>query len=199
MAAESTQESNLPWQVRQFGQNVSEWIQLQLSRGGSRKGIDPTTPSFEFLDWLLPAISWLIMTVVVAWIAWMIVRALETYAARRQLRRAQPMLQTEAQTPERTTTDWVRQAQEFERQGNWIEACRAFYWATLQLLHDRDWIPHRYSRTDGEYLQETQQLKQPRPFQVLLRTHERSHFGAEPLTAENLQHCRQAYKEIEKR
>ena len=199
MAAESTQTSNLPWQARQLGRNVSEWIQLRLSRADDNSGNESTIPSIEWPEWLGSSIAWLIVTAGILWIAWMIVRSLETYAARRKLLQRRPQIQTLRPTPEQSAAEWVKQAQLFEQQGNWVEACRALYRAALQLLHDRKWVPHRYSRTDGEYLQEIQQLKQPRPLQLLIRTHERSHFGAEPLTAENWQHCRQAYKEIEKR
>ena len=71
--------------------------------------------------------------------------------------------------------------------------------AALQVLADLDWVPHLPSRTDGEYLQAVQPLSRPRPLQLLIRTHERSLFGGDRLTAENLQRCRRAYEELDKR
>ena len=197
MAAASIQTTNWSWQLRHLGNNLSEWIQFQLSRRGQDSREPP--PTFEFPDWVGELLFWVAITVVVIWVALLIVQLIDKYRARRV---GQPLgrIATQAITPEpaRTAADWVRQARQFERHGNWQEACRAFYLAALQLLNDRDWLPHQLSRTDGEYLQAIQKFKQPRPLQLLIRTHERSHFGGESLTAENLQHCRQAYGEIEK-
>ncbi|NER80038.1 MAG: DUF4129 domain-containing protein [Leptolyngbya sp. SIO1D8] len=196
MSAESIQKSNWGWELRHLGKNASEWIQLQLSRGNEDR--EPAT--MEMPEWVGQLLLWIVIAGAVIWLAWLLVQFIEGYRARRvkptQRSAAVPFIPP---PPERTVADWVRQAHKFEQQGNWREACRALYLAALQLLHDRNWISHQFSRTDGEYLQAIQRLKQPRPWQVLLRTHERSHFGAEPLTADNLQHCRQAYQEIEKR
>jgi hypothetical protein len=193
----SIRTSNIPWQIRQLGKNVSEWIQLQLSRDTEPEA---PPPNYEFPAWIGQLLFWGLVVGAIAWFAWLIVQAIDQYLENRR-RRVKPSLQVETVKPvvDRSVAGWLRQAQEFEREGNWREACRALYMAALQLLHDREWIPHQVSRTDGEYLQAIQALTQPRPLQVLIRTHERSLFGGEPLGADNLQRCRQAYEEIEKR
>lgn len=198
MSAESIQKSNLAWRLRHLGKNLSEWIQLQLSRGEPDSQEPP--PTFEFPEWIGRLLFWVVIAVGIVWLAWLILQIADRYLTHRRGKSPrQPIVQTVSQPKEHAVADWLRQAKQFEQQSNWGEACRALYLAALQLLHDRDWIPHQLSRTDGEYLQAIRKLKQSRPLQLLIRTHERSHFGAAPLTVENLRHCRQAYEELEKR
>jgi hypothetical protein len=198
MAAESSiQTSSIPWQIRQLGKNLSEWIQLQLS---GNEAPESPPPSFEFPAWIGQLLFWCLVIGAVIWFAWLIVKAIDRYIENRpRHRKPQPEVQLINDPIERGVAAWLRQAKQFEREGNWREACRALYMAALQLLHDRDWVPHQPSRTDGEYLQAIQPLPQPRPLQVLIRTHERSLFGGEVLGADNVQRCRRAYEEIEQR
>jgi len=198
MAADSVQQSNLAWQLRHLGKNVSEWIQLQLSRGDPEPQAPP--PEFTLPDWLGRFFLGMIIAIAVIWLAWLLVQLVERYlAGRAEQSQRQPVIQTIRDTEPDTVAAWLQRARQAEQDGNWREACRSLYMAALQLLDDREWIPHQISRTDGEYLQESQRLKQPRPLQLLVRTHERSLFGGVSLTAENLQHCRRAYEELAKR
>lgn len=198
MAAESSIQTNsVPWQLRQLGKNLSEWIQLQLSGDESP---EPPPPTFEFPAWIGQLLFWCLVTGAIVWVAWLIVQSVDRYMENRHGKpKRQTQIQLVSEPVEHSAHEWLRRAQQFEREGNWREACRALYMAALQLLHDRNWVPHQSSRTDGEYLQAIQPLQQPRPLQVLIRTHERSLFGGEPLAADNLQRCRQAYEEITKR
>ena len=195
--ASSIQQSSLPWVVRQAGKNLSEWIQLRLSQWEPQDSAPP--PTFEFPAWLGPLFFWLLVIGVVFWLAWLLIQLLDRYLNGRSDRETQPRVDFIAPPEQHTLSTWLRRAHQFEREGNWQEACRALYMAALQLLHDREWIPHQPSRTDGEYLHAIQTLKQPRPMQVLIRTHERSLFGGEPLAADNVQRCRQAYEEVAQR
>lgn len=190
----SIQTNSLPWQLRQAGKNLSEWIQLKLSQGESQDTSPP--PSFEFPAWLGPLLFWCLVAGAIIWLAWLIVQLADRYLENQQSQPSPPQIELIAPPEEHTVAAWLRRAKQFEREGNWREACRALYLAALQLLHDCEWIPHQASRTDGEYLQAVQSLKQPRPLQVLIRTHERSLFGGEPLAADNAKRCRQAYEEI---
>ncbi|HEY9889749.1 MAG TPA: DUF4129 domain-containing protein [Candidatus Obscuribacterales bacterium] len=199
MAADSSlQTNNIPWQLRQMGKNLSEWIQLQLSRGGEES--PSPLPSFEFPVWIGQLFFWAVVLGAVVWLAWLIVQVLDRYFERRRTQpRSQPQVKTLLSPTEHSVGEWLRRAKQFEREGNWREACRALYLAALQLLHDRQWVPHQASRTDGEYLAAIQALQQPRPWQLLIRTHERSLFGADPLSADHLKRCRLAYEELEQR
>ncbi|MDB9528889.1 DUF4129 domain-containing protein [Oscillatoria sp. CS-180] len=194
----SIQTNSLPWQVRQAGKNLSEWIQLQLSSGEQETSSTP--PDFELPVWISEALIGLFAIGAIIWVSWLIVQAIERYLENRQGNRpSQPVVQLTPELANQSVKEWLKQARQFEQERNWREACRALYMAALQILHDRDWISHQVSRTDGEYLREIQTLKQPRPVQLLVNTHERSLFGGDTLTAENLKRCRTAYEEIEKR
>ncbi|MGF1459671.1 MAG: DUF4129 domain-containing protein [Leptolyngbyaceae cyanobacterium] len=190
----SLQTNSLSWQLRQTGKNISEWIQLQLARGNS--GDPAPLPTFEFPPWLGNFVFGCLLIGGVIWLTWVIVQVIEAYLVRRSARSPAPQKALIVPPETYSVAAWLKQAQQFERAGNWREACRALYLAALQLLHDRDWLPHQLSRTDGEYLQAIPPLAKPRPLQVLIRTHERSLFGGEPLAADNCQRCRQAFEEL---
>ncbi|WP_204137393.1 DUF4129 domain-containing protein [Halomicronema sp. CCY15110] len=195
--ASSIQQSSLPWQLRQVGKNLSEWIQLRLAQWEPPAPDAP--PNFEFPVWLGQFLFWLLVIGVIGWLAWLIVQLWDNYLGQRPERRAQPQVDFIVPPEHHTVAAWLRRAQQLERDGNWRGACRAWYMAALQLLHDREWIPHQPSRTDGEYLQTIQTLPRARPLQMLIRTHERSLFGGEALAADNVQRCRQAYEEMAQR
>lgn len=198
MAAESSiQTNNIPWQIRQMGKNLSEWIQLQLSQD---PGPEDPPPSFEFPAWIGQLLFWCLVIGAALYVAWLLVRAFDEFMSKRRNQvKPQPQIQTIEPPTLHSVAEWLRLAKQYERESNWREACRALYMAALQVLHDREWVPHLPSRTDSEYLQAIQPLKQPRPLQVLIRTHERSLFGGEVLGADNLQRCQRAYEEIDQR
>lgn len=197
MSTESSIQTNsLPWQVRQAGKNLSEWIQLQLS-GESPQETPPST--FEFPAWIGPFLFWSAVVGGVIWAAFLLVQLIDLYRSHHQNRKPRPEIRPVPEPVKSSVAEWLKRARQFERERNWPEACRALYMAALQLLDDREWISHLASRTDGEYLEAVSALKQPRPLQLLIRTHERSLFAGEAVTAENLKRCRSAYEEIEQR
>ena len=97
---------------------------------------------------------------------------------------------------------WWQQALALAQEGHYGEACRALYRATLQQLNDRQVLLHDLSRTDGEYLDGLSQRLEvealPRPYQLLIGTHERLTFGGAIASAETFTRCRRAYEEIAK-
>ncbi len=197
MATQPIETTNLPWQLRNAGKNLSEWIQLRLA--GNEEETNNVPTSWDIPEWIAQVLFWLLAMAGIVLLAWVIVQLLDQFLARRSRRQnRQPLVQPLPQETQHSVAEWLRLAKQHEQAGNWREACRALYMAALQLLHDRGWIPHQPGRTDGEYWHEVQALKQPRPWQLLIRTHERSLFGGEVLTAENLQRCRRAYEEVAK-
>ena len=67
--------------------------------------------------------------------------------------------------------------------------------AGLARLNDTETVLYRPSRTDGEYL--TCIAAHPsRPYELLIRTHERLTYGETLATEETYQRCRRAYQEI---
>lgn len=196
MAADGIQQTTLGWQIRKLSQNISEWIELRLS-GPQR--VENSPPSFELPPWLGSLLVWVSIIVGVLLVSWFLWRLLVYYLDSRPApSQSQALLEEEAK-PTLSVTEWLRQAKRWEQAGNWSAACRALYMAALQTLHDRKWVSHLHSRTDGEYLQTLDQVSQPRPYQLLIRTHERDEFGGILPTAENLKRCQHAYREIEKK
>ena len=196
MAANGIQQTTIGWQVRKLSQNISEWIDLRLS--GNGQNVDSPDP-FELPPWLGNLLLWVsigIGTIVVSWFLW---RLLVTYLDNRSIPlQSEAGLGEEAQ-PTLSVAAWLREAKRWEQEGNWPAACRALYMAALQRLHDRKRVSHLESRTDGEYLQTLDQVAQPRPYQLLIRTHERAEFGGIEPTEENLRRCQYAYREIEQK
>ncbi len=71
--------------------------------------------------------------------------------------------------------------------------------AALQRLSDSNLIRQEPSRTDGEYLQLVQEFASSHPYQLLIQTHERLWFSQDAASAEEVDRCWQAYREIESR
>jgi hypothetical protein len=67
--------------------------------------------------------------------------------------------------------------------------------AGLARLNDTETVIYRPSRTDGEYLAQLVDASN-RPYELLIRTHERLTFGDGQATEETYQRCRRAYQEI---
>lgn len=203
MATASFQKTSLGWQLRQFGQQVREWIELQTSKLSPRSNNSTNTgdlPQFEFATWVGEVVFWLVVSLAVAWIIWQLYRTLAPYFPALQAQSnwfKQQRAAEKAATP--TAADWLRRAREQQLQGNYREACRAIYLAMLQQLNDNQQIPHQTSRTDGEYLRLVQQLPHAEPYQVLFRIHERLCFGDDAsISATTVERCQRAYQEIAK-
>ncbi|HSM80531.1 MAG TPA: DUF4129 domain-containing protein, partial [Nodosilinea sp.] len=95
----------------------------------------------------------------------------------------------------RQATYWWREAQRLAQQGDYTAACKALYMAGLARLNDSETVLYRPSRTDGEYL-DCMAANPSRPYELLIRTHERIVYGDAPATEETYQRCRRAYQEI---
>jgi hypothetical protein len=101
--------------------------------------------------------------------------------------------------------NWLKQAQAFQAEGNYAQACRCLYMALLIRLEEGEWLRQDPARTDREYLKGLEALwilaKRPSQlqegFRQLFLTHEQVHYGALDVTPENFQRCQQAYFELE--
>jgi hypothetical protein len=67
----------------------------------------------------------------------------------------------------------------------------------LQQLNDAGIAPQQPSRTDGEYLQLTQDLPQQQSYQTLLAIHEQLCFGNVEISGSVFEECQEAYREIQ--
>ena len=195
MAADGFDRNSLGWQFQQLGQRVGEWIEARFPQNPTL----PQTPQWSFPSWLLEVAFWAIVLSVTFWIGWQLFRVLTSYLTRSRADDASwQNRKTASADEERTVAGWIRQMQEFQRQGNYREACRALYMAMLQRLNDTKLVPHQFSRTDGEYLQVVQQLPQSQAYQTLIQTHEQLCFGDGTASVDLFQRCQRAYQEIER-
>ncbi|NJK54205.1 MAG: DUF4129 domain-containing protein [Leptolyngbyaceae cyanobacterium SU_3_3] len=190
------EKTNFDWQLQQLSRRVGEWIELRLT--GSRLPNVPNSPQWWFPENFLQISFWAIVVFASIWLGWQVWRLASAYLdsanspAARWRNRSEEIAERD-----RTLADWMRQMQEYQRQGNYPEACRALYMAMLQHLNDTKLLPHQLSRTDGEYLKIVQQFPQAQAYQTLIRTHEQLCFGNVAISSEELGICQRAYRAIE--
>jgi hypothetical protein len=191
------EKTNWGWQWHQFQQQVWEWLELQFSQTNLNL---PKAPSinWSFPDWLPKTIFWVIVSLLVAWIGWQVWQRWGSYLGAFpswwQNLSAKPVT---AQTSELKMSQWLKRSQDLARQGNYTQAYRCLYMALLQQLNDTGIAPHQPSRTDGEYLQLTQDLPQESSYELLLLTHEQLCFGDREISQTRFEQCQQAYRQIE--
>lgn len=230
MAGVPYNTSSIGWETRQLLRRFGEWAEYRASQTDL-----PDLPDWSWPDWLkfdLPdevgqTLFWLVIVALSLWLAWLLYLALEP-AITQWLAKDQKWVRfgrTEANADaERSVSYWWQQAQTLAKAGNYGEACKALYRATLQQLHEREIVRHLSSRTDGEYLKKLAKrtgpktaapaadgqpsaqpnsqpdgLPVPRPYQLLIGTHERLTFGRAIASAEMFKRCRRAYEEITKK
>lgn len=197
MSANAFEKTNLGWQLQQLQQRLVEWLELQLSQlRPSLPGIpNVSTPEWlNSLTWLLVRVAfWVILGwVLIRLVLWLMPKML-AYWNSLNLKTGK---QATAASGELTAEGWLLRSRQLYRQGEYRDAARALYMAMLQQLNDSGIAPHQPSRTDGEYIQITQDLPQHQAYQKLLQTHERLCFGNGEITPEAFEQCQQAYRDI---
>jgi hypothetical protein len=194
MSAEAFENNNLDWQIQQGWQRISEWLELKFF----------SLPVLEHLpNWsvspnVLVLLCWLVLGAIALWLGWQLFKLLRPYLWKIQTLQSQ--FSGSGKTSQEqtfTSADWLQQAQKWQQQRNYRDACRALYMAMLQQLDETKRIPHQASRTDGEYLQQVQYLlPQVQPYQILIQTHEQICFSSASISAEMFNRCQQAYQQI---
>lgn len=201
MSAGTFEKTNLGWQIQQFQQQVGEWLALQFSKLFSNLpevNWPSTALEWGWLYWLFNGLFWILVGLLVSWLVLQLLGQWPALLDTFHLRRINGNIEPAARADRPLTADlWLVQAQEFQRQGNYRQACRALYMAMLQRLNDTGVVPGEPSRTDGEYRQLLQQQSgQVQPYQVLIATHEDQCFGDADATLDDFNRCQQAYREI---
>jgi len=196
--------TSLAWQTGLLVRRFREWLEYRLSLIDFEGPDLPELPDWSFPELVQQILFWSLIIALSAWLAFLLYRALEQ-PIRDWLERTQGWTRlgdrTPSADPERSAQYWQQQAQTYAEQGNYSEACKALYRATLQQLHDALILPHDASRTDGEYLTGVRQKMNPtgpRPYQLLIGTHERLVFGIAEASYEVFKRCRLAYEAIQK-
>jgi hypothetical protein len=199
MSTELFEKTNWNWQFSQFQRQVGEWLEYQLSRFYS--ALPELYPQWSIASWfsdLLKVLFWAVLGLFLAWLGWRLWREfnpyLYTWLARVRNSSSSRANNTEKQV---SVAGILAHSQELYRLGNYRDACRYIYLAMLQHLHEKAILPHKLSRTDGEYLQLLQISVTPiQPYETLITTHEQLSFSDAEVTRENYEQCYQAYWEI---
>jgi len=195
------EKTNWGWEFYQQRTKFFEWVELQISRFRLPDlDFEPNLPDWP--QWLVDALSslfkilaWTLLVLVVTWSIWQLLLIL--IPRLRDLRQSFQRISRPATTTPVKPSAWWQRAREWKNKGNYQEAARALYMGMLQILNDVGIAPHKPSRTDGEYRQITSDRSQCQPCNTLLYTHEDAYFGGIEVSAERLDLCQDAYKQIE--
>lgn len=200
MSISSFEKDSLGWQLSQLGQKIGEWWELQTSR------FSPDIPNASLPSWwnwpivetITKVVTWAMVVFLVIWVGWKLWRRFQPYFYSLTRRLNQP-LTTATKTPakELSIDSWLQKAQKFQQQDNYREACQCLYMAMLQRLNDKGIALTEPSRTDGEYLKLVRHLPKPKPYQILLMTHQRLCFSQAEASSSLFEKCQQAYQDIE--
>jgi Domain of unknown function (DUF4129) len=203
-ASPTFEKTNLPWQLRQFQQQIGEWIEQKLSEIKLPKLNLPKGPNVAFDPEWLRIGFWLGIAGLVAWLGWRLWPTVWPWLQQAWQRTAERPAAAADPAPWRrqSASSWVQAAEAFGRQANYGEACRALYFAMLQRFNDTQLVPYADSRTDGEYWislmsalpQTSHRAAQTQSCQVLLQTHEQVCFGPGTVTAATFDRCTKAYR-----
>lgn len=192
-------KDSLGWQIQLLQMRFAEWIDRIFQPKADRPNVNP--PQWLIPEWfsklLLQGLFWLIVIAALAWVGWMIIRLVSPYLGMDWFTRKPRHPNAEPEVEALSISEWLQRSRALAQRGNYREACRALYQAALQKLDERELILNRASRTDGEYVSLLQTLPNPRPYEVLITTHERLCFSKVTITRENFVICEQAYREIE--
>jgi hypothetical protein len=192
MFPDAHRTNSLGWQIRQGFQRLGEWWEYQTSKLDFE---GPDTPDWGWLEPLGRGLFWVLVAALALGAAWLLYQGIKALLGRQ----TGTLVTTTAGPSEemlRQAAQYWREAQDLAKEGDYAEACRALYMAGLIRLNDTETVPYLPSRTDGEYLFYIDQQTAPRPYQLLIRTHERLKFGGAVATEEMYQRCRRAYGEI---
>ncbi|MBD2448712.1 DUF4129 domain-containing protein [Nostoc sp. FACHB-152] len=202
MSTDTFEKTSWSWQISQFQRQAGEWVEYQLDR--FQNSLSRLSPGWQISPWLgnlLTFLFWLIVALFAAFVIWRLWQEFSPYIYS-WLSRGNNSVDAASKNRanDLSVTLWLERSQEFYRQGNYREACRCLYLAILQHLHDTKLIPHKFSRTDGEYLKLLSSTVTPvQPYETLITTHEQLCFGNAEILPENYQQCQQAYQEIVER
>ncbi|MBD2598354.1 DUF4129 domain-containing protein [Nostoc spongiaeforme FACHB-130] len=199
MANDGFEKTSWSWQLSQFQQQIGESIEYQFDR--FQNSLPNLSPDWKISPWLsnlLVLLFWLILALFLAFVLWRLWQEFSPYLySWLSVGKNNANAGDKNGDHDLSVALWLERSQSLYRQGNYREACRCLYLAILQHLHDTKLIPHKFSRTDGEYLQVLHSTVTPvQPYETLITTHEQLCFGNAEILPENYQQCQQAYQEI---
>lgn len=187
----SFERTSLGWQVWLWQRQVAEWWERSFPR---LERIGP----WSLPPWLLtPQLYQALAGLLLLFGLWQLYRALSPYLNWSLVKSLDVIPFAGRALPrEMTVNQWLARSQTLAAQGNYREACRALYYATIQRLDQTGLITNHPSRTDGEYLNLVQSLPSSDAFQCLFHTHEQLHFSQAAVSADTFSRCQAAYQAI---
>ncbi|NJM49414.1 MAG: DUF4129 domain-containing protein [Alkalinema sp. RU_4_3] len=201
MASVRFEKNSIGWQLQQVKQSVGEAIEqflsnLRLNPNPPKPNAKPTNIDWNWLAYWRYFLVTVVVLLLVVWLVWWlgpIVRgAVGRWQARENPQGPGP------QVPTRSAGLLIQDARDYGARGNYREACRALYLATLQQLNDRKILQHQLSRTDGEYGRLVEPLNTAEAHRTILNIHEQITFRPGPVDAATFKACEQAYGEIDR-
>jgi len=203
MSVNSYQENSWSWQVYQFQQKIGEWLEYQISK--ITQSLAKGLPSLG-LDWLnFPRLEnivyfllWTLLVLIILVIIRLLWQEFKPYFF--WLLNGQKPQSSPTKNQENIAREnWVAKAEQYQRQGDYQQACLCLYQAMLQSVDQRKIVAYQASRTDGEYWSSLQVLPSADPYYTLLDIHQDLCFGGSVASFETWKLCRTAYGEIEKK
>jgi Domain of unknown function (DUF4129) len=198
MSAQEFETTSLGWQFYLLQKRFGEAIEYFLSRFDI-----PTVdrdPSVRFSQWFLNLLNFLFWTAVACfalWVIWRLWKEFNPYVYAWLNEVQSHDIRSQQNEKELSAAVLLSQSQELSRQHRYRDACKCLYLALLQFLHEKQTLPHKKSRTDGEYLQILQLSNSSmQPYETLITTHEQICFDEMEVEPINYEQCRQAYREI---
>jgi hypothetical protein len=200
MASDRFEKNSIGWQLQQIKQSVGEAIEqflanLRLNPQPPKPNEKPPNIDWNWLSYWRYFLVTVVVLLLVVWLVWWLGPIVRGAMARWQ--REGPM-EPGTVVPMRSAGSLLQDARDYSGQGNYREACRALYLATLQQLNDRKILPHQLSRTDGEYARMVERLNTAQAHQTILNIHEQITFRPGTVDAATFQACEQAYGAIDK-
>ncbi|NJO31283.1 MAG: DUF4129 domain-containing protein [Richelia sp. SL_2_1] len=212
MAQGEFQKTSWDWQVSLFQQKIAETLEYQQKRllnwlesvfSPFNRILPDISPQWNIDERLLNVLKilfWIALGLFLTWIASQLWREFRPYFYtwwgkfnRFSIGNGKP---SETQL---SSTTWLSRSQQLYLQGNYRDACRLIYLAALQYLHEKAILPHKRSRTDGEYLQLLElSATSIQPYYTLITTHEQLCFDEKEIVSDNYEQCQQAYQQIVK-
>ncbi|MEM8639419.1 MAG: DUF4129 domain-containing protein [Cyanobacteria bacterium P01_G01_bin.54] len=183
------------WRLDLALRRLGEWWQALWQSNTPRFNSPNEAPSgwADFWRFLGDAIWFILILSLSIWGLWALWRLARPYW--RLWQEARPVTAT-AQPSRQSPSQWQQQAQQYQRQGNYTQACLCLYFGMLQHLHDQGQVPHQASRTDGEYHRALAEQPHSTPYYTLLTVHQRLKFANAPATQELLDRCLAAYAQL---
>jgi Domain of unknown function (DUF4129) len=201
MASDRFEKNSIGWQLQQVKQSVGEAIEqflsnLRLNPNPPKPNAKPPSIDWNWLAYWRYFLVTVVVLLLVVWLVWwlgpMVRGALERWQGREVPQASGPAM------PTRSAGLLLQDARGYGAQGNYREACRALYLATLQQLNDRKILQHQLSRTDGEYARMVEPLDTAQAHQRILNIHERITFRPGAVDAATFEACEQAYAAIDR-